>query len=394
MRIESVDFFYLRMPEVLDIGDGSQDATLVRVTAGGLVGWGQCEASPLTSIAAFVCPLSHSACKPVSASVLGQTLNTPDDIVRIGNAVRSASLDLLQAEHTLSGIDIALWDLLGKQRGEPVWRLLGYQQAYPKLPYASVLFGDTAQETLEKARRSRAAGFRAGKFGWGPFGQGTAAADRDQIMAAREGLGPDGIVLIDAGTIWNEDIDRACERIAALREARVTWIEEPFHTGALNAYAALARQCGPVRVAGGEGSHNVHMARHLIDHGGIGFVQIDTGRIGGITPAKQVADYACNTGVTYVNHTFTSQLSLSASLQPYAGMREHELCEYPTESKPLSAQLTRERLLPDGNGMIQIPVTPGLGMTPDESVIARYLVDAEIRVGGSVLYKTPAITGR
>src|SRR6516164_1348877 len=57
-KIKSVDFFYLSMPEVTAEGDGSQDALLVRVAAGGGVGWGQCEASPLASIAAFVCPIS------------------------------------------------------------------------------------------------------------------------------------------------------------------------------------------------------------------------------------------------------------------------------------------------------------------------------------------------
>src|SRR5687768_2136831 len=61
MKIESVDLFYLSMPTVTDAGDGSQDALLVRVHAGGFTGWGECEASPLTSIAAFVCPMSHGA---------------------------------------------------------------------------------------------------------------------------------------------------------------------------------------------------------------------------------------------------------------------------------------------------------------------------------------------
>ena len=65
MKIDSVDLFYLRMPEVLDIGDGSQDALLVRVTADGYVGWGEAEASPLTSIASWIAPMSHSACHPV-----------------------------------------------------------------------------------------------------------------------------------------------------------------------------------------------------------------------------------------------------------------------------------------------------------------------------------------
>src|SRR5262249_3927203 len=112
MKIESVDFFYLSMPEVHDIGDGSQHACLVRVRAGGVPGWGECEAAPLPSIAAFVCPMSHRACKPVQASVLGRPIDDVADIRRIGDLVRDQSLDLLQADHTLSGIDMALWDLL------------------------------------------------------------------------------------------------------------------------------------------------------------------------------------------------------------------------------------------------------------------------------------------
>jgi hypothetical protein len=75
MKIESVDFFYLKMPEVLNIGDGSQDAALVRVRSGGWEGWGECEAAPAPTIAAYVCPMSHSACKPVRDSVEGMPLN-------------------------------------------------------------------------------------------------------------------------------------------------------------------------------------------------------------------------------------------------------------------------------------------------------------------------------
>src|SRR3954452_19560146 len=115
MKIEAVDFFYLSMPEVLDIGDGSQDALLVRVAAGGYIGWGECEAAPLVSIASLICPMSHSACKPVAASVIGQELNDVKDIARINALVHENSMDLLQADHTLSGIDAALWDLLGKR---------------------------------------------------------------------------------------------------------------------------------------------------------------------------------------------------------------------------------------------------------------------------------------
>ena len=130
MKIDTVEFYYLSMPQVLDVGDGSQDALLVRIAAGEHVGWGECEAAPLVSIASLVCPMSHSACKPVIASVMGQRIDDVSDIRRIGNLVRANSLDLLQADHTLSGIDIALWDLLGRRLNEPVWKLLGYKSCF------------------------------------------------------------------------------------------------------------------------------------------------------------------------------------------------------------------------------------------------------------------------
>ncbi len=391
MKIEAVDFFYFAMPQVEDIGDGSQDALLVRVAAGGYIGWGECEAAPLVTIASMICPMSHSACKPVLASVLGAPLDSPEDIARIHEQVHQNSMDLLQADHALSGIDIALWDLLGQRYEQPVWRLLGYEQAYPKTPYASMLFGATPQETLDKVRATRARGFRVVKLGWGSFGKTTPQADRDQVLAAREGLGADGLLCVDAGTVWADDLALAEARLAALQEARVYWLEEPFHTGAYHAYRALAAVSAPIFIAGGEGAHNEHLARHMIDYAGIGYVQIDTGRIGGITVAKRVAEYAAAHGVRFINHTFTSHLALSASLQPYVGMGDHELCEYPVELKSLAYEMTAEHLLPDANGNINTPDRPGLGLTPNLAALKKYLVDAEIVVSGQTLYKTPAL---
>ena len=134
MKIEAVDFFYLAMSEVLNIGDGSQDALLVRICLGDSVGWGECEASPLVSIAGLVAPMSHSACLGVQDSLLGQRLESVDDIHRIGQRVRERSRDLLQCDHILSGVDIAMWDLLGRRRNEPIYRLLGYPRSFSKLP--------------------------------------------------------------------------------------------------------------------------------------------------------------------------------------------------------------------------------------------------------------------
>ncbi len=396
MNIESVDFFYLSIPEVLDIGDGSQDALLVRVRAGGYEGWGECEAAPLPSIAAYVCPMSHSACKPVMASVLGQRLDDIADIARINQLVRRNSFDLLQADHTLSGIDVALWDLLGKRLGEPVYRLLGYERAYPKTAYASVLFGDTPSETGAKARAISAAGYRAAKFGWGPFGLGDVLTDEEHVRQARAGLGDDITLLIDAGTVWGDDVAAAVARLPVLAECKAGWLEEPFVSGALDAYASLAQAANGrpdfrVRLAAGEGAHDAHMARHLIDHGGISFVQIDTGRIGGITTAHEVAQYARPRGVTYVNHTFTTPLALSASLQPFAGIEGDVICEYPIDASALARNFANETLAVDAAGQVRVPDRPGIGMTPNVEAIRQYLVPVEIKARGRVIYQTPEL---
>ncbi len=389
MQIDAVDFFYLAMPEVTLAADGSQDALLVRVQAGKHVGYGECEAAPLPSIAAFVCPQSHGACQPVSASVLGRALNEPCDIAAIAADVAYNSMDLLQAAHTFSGIEMALWDILGKARGEPVWKLLGYTHSHAKTPYASLLFGDEAQQTLQRARDAIARGFSAVKFGWGPIGRGTPQQDAEHFMAAREAIGPDGILLVDVGQIFVDDVQRAALRLDALEAARATWLEEPFHASALEEYGALARRCSSVRLAGGEGAHNFSMARHLIDYGGIGYVQIDCGRIGGIGPAKQVADYAVAKGVTYVNHTFTSHLALSASLQPFAGLAGHSICEYPAAPKALAVELTSNHLVRDAKGKIHAPDAPGLGIDINAAAVQQYRIDTELRVAGRVLYRSP-----
>jgi L-alanine-DL-glutamate epimerase-like enolase superfamily enzyme len=267
-----------------------------------------------------------------------------------------------------------------------VWRLLGFREAFRKTPYASQLFGDTPQETLERAQRARTERFRAVKFGWGPIGKSDLKSDIDQFMAAREGLGEDGILAIDAGQIFGDDVDAAAARLPALERVGALWIEEPFHTAALDAYGALASRSPKVRLAGGEGAHNFHMARHLIDYGKVGYIQIDCGRIGGIGAAKKVADYAARKEILFVNHTFTSHLALSASLQPYAGMRAHEICEFPFASKPLARAFTANTLDRDSEGYVSVPDAPGLGIAIDAKGARQYLVDVEIKVKGKILF--------
>lgn len=390
MKIESFDFFYLKMPEVLDIGDGSQDALLVRIRAGGYEGWGECEASPLTSIASYICPMSHSACKPVAMAVEGMTLRSVEDIEKIGKKVHSVCFDLLQADHTLSGIDIACWDLLGKYLKTPVYSLLGYAQSYPKLPYASQLFGTSPQETYQKAVLAKKAGFRAVKFGWGPFGV-SLGNDQDHLVAARQGLGQDIHLMVDAGTIWETDVEEAERRLKMLHDVNAYWLEEPFANLALLEYKTLSQGNPQIPLAGGEGCNNFLQAAAMLHHGGLQFIQIDTGRIGGITPAKRVADLALKRKIKFVNHTFTSHLALSASLQPFAGIEHDVICEYPFEPKALAREISKNAIPVGKDGLVNLDDKPGLGVEVDIYALGKYLVDVEIYVEKKLVYQTPSL---
>ncbi|HRI13927.1 MAG TPA: enolase C-terminal domain-like protein, partial [Verrucomicrobiota bacterium] len=148
---------------------------------------------------------------------------------------------------------------------------------------------------------------------------------------------------------------------------------------------------GNLRTAAGEGAHDPLMARNLMDFGGVGYIQIDAGRVGGITSAYELARHAEKARVVYVNHTFTTPLALSASLQPYAGLESSHLCEYPTETSALAQNLTLQRLRPDADGLVTIGNEPGLGITPNPGTLRQYLVPVEIRVGGRLLYSTPTV---
>lgn len=392
MKIDSVDLFYLRMPEVLDIGDGSQDALVFRVRSGSHEGWGEAVASPLTSIASWIAPMSHSGCHPVIDSVLGETLDSPDDIARIAQKVRDISFyGIIQSDLTFSGVEIALWDLLGRTKEVPIYKFLGYEKAERKLPYASILFGDTPEETLGKAISMRKAGFSAIKFGWGPFGRGTVLDDEAHIFAAREGIGTEAHLMIDAGTIFNEDVEAAAKRLPALAAAKVAWFEEPVLAAATSLYHKLSRIDPKVPLAGGEGAHNSMQAEALIENGGIGFIQIDTGYIGGIGAAHRVAKFAQSRGVQYVNHTFTSHSALSASLQPFAGLKDSWMAEYPMEPKSLCVDLNTNKIVIGDDGMISVPESPGLGIDFNTDAIKKYLVEVEIVVNKKVLYRTPTV---
>jgi L-alanine-DL-glutamate epimerase-like enolase superfamily enzyme len=390
MKIVAVDPFYLRMPGVTIAADGTQDSFLVRVrTDNGLEGWGESDASPLVSLAVYCCPMSHGNIISIHESLVGETLETVDDIRRIHAKVLRNGLDIQQIHHAYSAADLALWDLLGKHLGQPVYRLLDGADAHAKLPYASVLFGDTPEATRERAAELRRAGFTAAKFGWGPMGKLGRENDIALVRAAREGLGPDSTVLVDAGVVWDEDDATAYERSTDFAPFKIGWLEEPFPGHAVEAYRRLRERKPAVQIAGGEGSGRYRDAEDFLLNGGVDFVQIDVGRIGGITPAHRVRKLAESRGVSYVNHTFKSHLSLAASIHVFATVERFRLLEYCVGGSPLATSLVKDPLERGADGLVRAPEKPGLGVTVNLDTVKKYIHPVKIELAARTIFKQP-----
>ena len=389
MKIIAVDPFYLKMPQITEAADGTQDTLIVRIqTDDGVTGWGECDASPLVSLAAYCCPMSHGNIINIRESLIGETLNNPTDVYRLHQKALRNGLDIQQIHHAYSGADIALWDIVGQRLGEPIYRLLEPQsQSHSKRPYASALFGDTSEETYQLATQLREQGYRAAKFGWGPMGKFGEENDVALVRAAREGMGEDAQIMIDAGVVWGDDYETAYARAKRFAQFAPTWLEEPLAPDAIEAYMGLARRNPPVPIAAGEGSGTYRMAEDLILHGGIQFVQIDVGRIGGITEAFRVRRLAEQRGIQYVNHTFKSHLSLAASLHVFATNESFDLLEYPAAGSELSERLTVERLEVGSDGKVALAAKPGLGVSVDTATMDAYLAPVQIQVGNEIIFE-------
>src|ERR1041384_7884404 len=166
MKITRVEPLHLRLPDVNERCDGSQEAHIARVhTDAGLVGLGEVDSSSLVARAIIEAPLSHKICRGLGECVLGQD---PFEIDRLIHRMYEGAIffgrqgAVIQA---MSGVEIALWDIVGKATGRPVYQLLGGGFRKKFKAYASILFGDTPKETQDIGRRWSGQGFRAAKFG-------------------------------------------------------------------------------------------------------------------------------------------------------------------------------------------------------------------------------------
>jgi L-alanine-DL-glutamate epimerase-like enolase superfamily enzyme len=370
MKITAVEAIPLRLPQVSERCDGSQETLVVKVhTDAGLVGIGEVDSSALVARAIIEAPLSHKLCRGLAQCVVGQD---PFEIDRLVYRMVEGSIFYGRdgaAIQALSGIEIALWDIVGKATGRPVYQLLGGGFRKTFRAYASILFGDTPAQTERLGRDLAQQGYRAVKFGWGPMGQ-SEASDIAHVRAARAGVGADVELMIDAGLCW--DTATAIRRAQQFEPFGLTWLEEPLHPDNVAGYARLCARA-PMRIAAGEEVCDVKEFRELMDAGGIDVVQVDVTRVGGLSRARRIGWDSAERHCLCVNHSYKTGINIAASLHFVAALPNTHYFEYCGEQNDLRRHLTRQDF-PVVNGDITVSEQPGLGIELNEEIVQKYRV--------------------
>ena len=274
--------------------------------------------------------------------------------------------------HTISGIDIALWDILGKATGQPVGRLLGGRYRERVKPYASLLM-DQPAILADSLERWKALGFRAFKMGWGPFGRVSDALDEEIVATAREVIGDENALMVDAGgsdAYWRGNFKWAVRTADMLADYGVAWFEEALHPDALDDFVHLRRQ-SPVPIAGGEVLTRRQAFQPWLQAGAFDIVQPDVTKVGGISEERRIGWMAQENGVRFIPHGWNTALGLAADLQLSSAFPDTDLVEYITGS-PYIDELTVGGWQLDADGMLAIPSGPGLGIELDLDAVARH----------------------
>jgi D-galactarolactone cycloisomerase len=274
--------------------------------------------------------------------------------------------------HAISGIDIALWDLLGKATGQPVGRLLGGRYRERVQPYASLLMDEPARLRAQLLE-VKAQGFRAFKIGWGPFGHVSTTYDEAIVNAARDAVGAESKLMVDAGgsnAFWPNGYKWALRTSKMLADYDVYWFEEALAPDALEDYVRL-REHSPVAIAGGEVLTRRQAFQPWLTARAFDIVQPDVTKVGGISEERRIAWMAQEHGVRFIPHGWNTAVGLAADLQLASAFPGTDLVEYLTGSAFID-DITQGGWELDSDGMLAIPSKPGLGLELNPERLAHY----------------------
>jgi L-alanine-DL-glutamate epimerase-like enolase superfamily enzyme len=333
------------------------------VTDQGLVGIG----SAMTSKA-----LVAAACQLLRPLLLGERADEP---ARLSEKLRQHTFWQGRGgsvEHALSGIDIALWDLMGKICNQPVARLLGGVYRDRIKPYGSLLF-DEPEPLREKLKHAVARGFKALKLGWRPFGRRDAKLDELLIRTARDTVGPDVELMVDAGgsdAYWPHGYKWALRTAQMLAAYDVVWFEEALPPDDLAGYIELRRHAS-VPIAAGEVLTRRQSFWPFLQNHAVDIIQPDCTKCGGITEACRIAWMAHEHNILYVPHGWNTAIGLAADLHLTASVPVARYVEFLTPSVYIDELIT-EPFRPDAEGFLRVPTKPGLGIEINREALGRY----------------------
>ena len=375
MKIVDIEVIELRVPGWTgETFDGSYDNCLVLVhTDEGLTGVAEVDSVPSVIRAIVDARRSHTHAMGLKEAIVGAD---PSDVEGLWERMydltsyygrRGAVI------HAISAVDIALWDLRGKVQHKSVGALLGTRQRDRVLAYGTVYpLGETTDEVRSNIDRGLKLGLKAIKIVADPFWRDDIDKTASLIRAARDHVGPDIRLMVDAATAWAK-AEEGLPLMPIFKEHDFFWVEAPLPIDDLDGHARF--QGFGVPIGGGDLGLTTHYEYEAaFERGKIDIAQPDVTMAGGITELRRIADLARRLGKRVVTHGYKSNITIAATLAFLSRHWMDEPCEYSTSQSPLRWHLTRESFPIGPDGRIAAPEAPGLGVSLDPETIAKYRV--------------------
>lgn len=371
MKITNVSAIILKLPTISTAADGTQDDLIIKVeTDEGITGYGEVDTSPYVGKAVVDAYMSHGTCYGLREVLIG---SDPFDHEQIWNDMWAKTYYYGRfgpVMHVMSGIDMALWDIMGKAVGKPVHKLLGGSYVDKVRAYASALMPDTLEETKKLVEKHAAEGYTAIKLGWGPLGYDV-NYDVELVTTARKAAGDKIELMIDIGKRYR--LKSAMYMSKALEQLNVYWLEEPLPAEDLEGYRRLS-EYSPIRIATGEEESGRLAFARLINETHIDVVQPDMSRCGGLTEAKKIASMAADANILCVPHAFKTGILVAASIHLIASIPHAPFLEFSVTESGIRKELLANPFV-QKDGYVDVPTGPGLGIELNPDVIRKYGVN-------------------
>ena len=375
MKITGIDVTELRMPGWQGLTfDGSYDNCVVQVkTDSGLSGIAEVDSVPSVIRAIIKANRSHTHAMGLEAVLIGRD---PTNVEALWEEMYDATSYYGRRGaviHAISALDIALWDLRGKVMGKPLSALLGETRRDRLLAYGTVYpLGETPAAVKANIDRGLALGLKAIKIVADPFWRDDLDLTAKLISTARQHVGKDVRLMVDAATAWAK-AEEGLPLMPLFKEHDFAWVEAPLPLDDLEGHARF--QGFGVPIGGGDlGLTTCAEYREMFEVGKIDIAQPDVTMVGGITELMRLAQLAKRLGKRVVTHGYKSNITIAANLAFLSQHVDDEPCEYSTSQSPLRWHLTNETFPIGPDGRIAIPEGPGLGVSLNERTLAEFMI--------------------